>query len=248
MTDTINTISHYHNKLLHDTLDNPEGDSSISFINHLNYSKHEKISDKIRLQIISTPYLQRNKALKEAFASYNDLIVNGKFVNDMIISEEKKKLEHQRKRRLSVDFDHSTLDNDSTQDSQVDLNSNEDEDLSTLRSRLLTKKRTKVVKTFDEQLADEENKQEDILKDMFQFIQGIKDGAQEFNSKLQEDASLLKAAESGLLLTSSKLEKSSKNLTNTMKELSLWNALKFAGVVLVSFIICIVLILVFPKW
>lgn len=226
---------------------NPENDSGISFINHLNYSKHEKISEKIRMDIITAPHLQRNRAVKEAFASYNDLIANGKFVNYLIISEEKKKLEQQRKRRLSVDFHNSSLEEASNDESELNQN-NDDENLSTLRSRLLSKKRTTVAKTFDEQLADEENKQEDILKDMFQFIQGIKEGAQEFNSKLQEDANLLKAAESGLMLTSFKLEKSSRNLVNTIKELSLWNALKFAGVVLVSFIICIVLILVLPKW
>ncbi|KAH3663451.1 hypothetical protein WICMUC_005977 [Wickerhamomyces mucosus] len=249
---SINLIEHYNNKLQKDIIANEENDPKIAFLNHLNYSKHETISNKLRKQIIISGIEDKN--LKDLFAHYNNLIINGKFINDLILANEKKELEKKRQRRLSIDF-HKVDINDNNNDNDDDDNNNNGfnrdkngGDVSNLRRRLLKSNRTVAEKTFDEELIEEESHQEDILKDMFQFIQGIKEGANEFNKKLSEDSNLLKAAESGLNVTSIQLGKSSENLAKTIKELSLWNALKFAAMIIISFLVCIILILVFPKW
>lgn len=147
---------------------------------------------------------------------------------------------------------HSSEVLDEITNEQNDDDSNEDENLKQLKKRLLQGSRsrdsTKNAVTFDEQLHNEESKQEDILNDMFQFIQGIKDGANAFNEKLNQDQNVLKAAEAGLEMTSEKLTKSRNNLSKTISQLGLLDSLKIFGMVMLSFFFCLIIIKIFPKW
>lgn len=129
-------------------------------------------------------------------------------------------------------------------------NDENDENLSQLKQRLLQGHRHKApeAQSFDQQLQSEESKQEDLLKDMFQFVQGIKEGANAFNDKLNEDQNVLKAAEAGLNITSAKLKKSRNDLSKTIKNLGLLDSLKIFGVIILMFLLSLIIIKIFPKW
>lgn len=94
----------------------------------------------------------------------------------------------------------------------------------------------------------EELRQEDILKDMFQFVRSIKEGADAFNAKMSEDQNVLKAAEAGLDVTSKKLSKTRNDLAKTIAALGLFDALKLFGLVLLLFFLSLIVIKIFPKW
>lgn len=189
--------------------------------------------------------------MRSNLAQYSDLITRYKFTNDAILLETKKTSDKARTRKMSVDFE--DLNNYEEKESQDD-NTEEDENVSQLRKRLLQGGRSKSedhnleTTTFDEKLHMEEQRQEDILKDMFQFVRSIKEGADAFNAKLGEDQNVLKAAEAGLDATSKKLSKTGKDLSKTIQSLGLFDALKLFGVVLLSFFLCLIIIKIFPKW
>ncbi|ODQ59984.1 hypothetical protein WICANDRAFT_62559 [Wickerhamomyces anomalus NRRL Y-366-8] len=186
-----------------EVLPNEAKEDPVAFVNTLIYNKHDKNSDILRSEIL-TSFATNNQELKTSLSQYSDLITRTQFTNDTILQETKQSSDRSKTRRLSVDFDGK--DDDADEDLNELPNNDEDEDanVSQLRKRLLQGGRSQddhhqgQKTTFDEKLHMEELRQEDILKDMFQFVRSIKEGADAFNAKLSQDQNVLKAAEAGL--------------------------------------------------
>lgn len=217
-------------------ISNPLSLNSIAETNNLIYRKHKLNSSHIRQQLIKENV--NDPIIKELLSSYTNKITHGSFINNSIIQNHNESIQTQKTRRLSIDFHN------------IDTQSeNEDENLNQLKQRLLQGSKLKSsTLSLDKQLKNEELKQDDILKDMFQFIQGIKDGANLFNEKLNEDQNILKAAEAGLEITSEKLIKSRNNLSKTIQNLSLFDTLKLFALLIFSFLLCLIMIKLLPRW
>jgi len=195
--------------------------------------------------------------LKSSLSQYSDIITRQKFTNDLILEQSKQSSDRSKTRKLSVDFENDLQNDDDDLNQDLDRIEGEDENVSQLRKRLLQGGRSKSDdqsinnqegSTFDEKLHTEELRQEDILKDMFQFVKSIKEGANAFNAKLNEDQNVLKAAEAGLDVTSKKLSNTRNNLSKTIASLGLLDALKIFGLVLLLFFLSLIVIKIFPKW
>lgn len=195
--------------------------------------------------------------MKSSLSQYSDIITRQKFTNDLILEQSKQSSDRSKTRKLSVDFENDLQNDDDDLNQDLDRIEGEDENVSQLRKRLLQGGRSKSDdqsinnqegSTFDEKLHTEELRQEDILKDMFQFVKSIKEGANAFNAKLNEDQNVLKAAEAGLDVTSKKLSNTRNNLSKTIASLGLLDALKIFGLVLLLFFLSLIVIKIFPKW
>ncbi|CCH42073.1 hypothetical protein BN7_1612 [Wickerhamomyces ciferrii] len=186
------------------------------------------------LQSFST----NNTKLRDSLADYSNGIINDKFQNDLNLTTKQQS-------QINTKIEHDNDDNNNENN-----DNDHDDNISQLRKRLL-KGQTNSQNSelnFDQSLQIEESKQEDILKDMFQFINSIKEGAHAFNDKLNQDSNVLKAAETGLDVTSKKLINSKKNLSKTINSLGLIDALKIFVIVILLFLLSLIIIKIFPKW
>lgn len=212
-----------------------------------------KNSDILRKQEIkSSSKSGNNSEFTKTIDSYENVITTNKFESELILKETKKKLDDLKTKRLSVDLhDEDVIDEI---EEIAPAEQYEDETLQQLKNRLLnnnnaSKPEKKSTITTDEKVHYEEEKQEDILKDMLQFIQGIKDGANAFNEKLNQDESILNAATTGLEITSKKLAKTRNSLSvKSLSDLGLLDFIKLFGLLVFLFIFSLILIKLLPKW
>lgn len=212
-----------------------------------------KNSDILRKQEIkSSSNSGNNSEFTKTIDSYENVITTNKFESELILKETKKKLDDLKTKRLSVDLhDEDVIDEI---EEIAPAEQYEDETLQQLKNRLLnnnnaSKPEKKSTITTDEKVHYEEEKQEDILKDMLQFIQGIKDGANAFNEKLNQDESILNAATTGLEITSKKLAKTRNSLSvKSLSDLGLLDFIKLFGLLVFLFIFSLILIKLLPKW
>lgn len=124
-------------------------------------------------------------------------------------------IEMTKAKRLSVDFDANSRsespDNMESVEKRAPSISKEDESLGELRNRLLGKRRGSSFSGSDENATSEkqmqvhDNLQQELLKDMSQLVSGLRSGAEAFQNALEEDSTVLKAAELGLQATSRSL-------------------------------------------
>lgn len=219
-------------------------DDAGAFANYVLCKQHESTAQQIRELVLRRP----TEELRDALALYADTIEQSKIPNELILEKTVLEDRQQRVKRVSVDVNAGIEAIDTELGSTALDDDDDDENLSQLRQRL-TEGRSQLTKvlSMDEQLGQEEAKQDDILKDMLQFVQGIKEGANAFNHKLNEENDILKAAEAGLQVTQKKINKSTKKLVKTINELSLFTALKMFGVLVATFLLSLLVISILPK-
>jgi SNARE protein 1 len=183
--------------------------------------------------------------IRDTLRQYTNIIELSKIPNILIMENTVKQDKRSRLRRMSVDIHNAGLEEI---DPTTGATALDDDNLSQLKQRLTQgRRKEKKSLSMDEQLHAEESKQDDILNDMLQFVQGIKEGANAFNDKLNQEQDILKAAEAGLQVTQKKINKSSKDLAKTINELSLFTALKIFAVLVGSFFLSILVIIILPK-
>jgi SNARE protein 1 len=183
--------------------------------------------------------------IRDTLRQYANIIELSKIPNILIMENTVKQDKKSRLRRMSVDIHNAGLEEI---DPTTGATALDDDNLFQLKQRLTQgRRKEKKPVSMDEQLHAEESKQDDILNDMLQFVQGIKEGANAFNDKLNQEQDILKAAEAGLQVTQKKINKSSKDLAKTINELSLFTALKIFAVLVGLFFSSILVIMVLPK-
>lgn len=227
------------------TLVDHTGDDHAAFSNYMLCKQHNTTVQAIRTQLVQmTPVDPR---LRELLAQYSNAIEQLRIPSILIMEATVATEKKTRNRRLSVDVQNVGLELiDPTKEGSSVM---DDENLSQLKKRLTDGRSKQAEKSvsMDEQLHEEEAKQDDLLKDMLQFVQGIKEGADAFNTKMNEENDILKAAEAGLQVTQKKINKSTKDLAKTINELSLFTALKIFAIIILMFLLSLLIISILPK-
>lgn len=234
-------------KLLEQETNDPTDDAS-AFHNSIVCSQHESTSRHIRQAILQLPPAATNQ-LKHALTQYVDLIEKHRLAAVLRLEETVEIEQRRSRRRLSVDL-HNV--NDAEDIESIEEKQEDNENLSQLRKRLLdgrSKSSNAVTDdlTYDEKLHEEEKRQEDIMENMLTYVQGIKEGAMEFQHRLNQDQDVLTAAQKGLEVTSEKLAKTTFNLSKTIESMGWRELLKYAAFCLFSFIFALLLIGVLPR-
>lgn len=219
-------------------------DDKAAYANYLLCKQHLSTLKSIRIRLVESKKDEKVNDLLEQYAnSIEQVQLPSILLLESTLVTDKKK----RNQRLSVDLHAVGLE---PVDELVGSSAVEDDENLTQLKQRLTDGRSHTTKrqlSMDEELHEEEAKQDDILKDMLQFVQGLKEGANAFNDKLNEEKDILKAAEAGLQVTHKKINKSTKNLAKTINELSLFTALKIFALVILLFLFSIIVISILPK-
>lgn len=192
------------------------GEKDDPFFQYLISTKLASNLDRIRRRII-----EENLINDDSKGSIGDFQANfsglEEFAESVQYSSETKLqqkydeyVESQKTRRYSIDFDAApeiSAHNGNHPGHPVE--SNEDEDsLDVLRQRLLGKQKENEEQgeeSFDKQMKIQDDLQKELLDDMGKLVSGLKEGAEAFQTALDHDSTVLKAAEIGLQVTSKSL-------------------------------------------
>ncbi|CCF55875.1 hypothetical protein KAFR_0A04400 [Kazachstania africana CBS 2517] len=225
-----------------------------SFLSYLLAKKQTVNIDKIRLNTIRESLSHNGSAELDAngdmFRSLEFEMRKRSHIFLQTSNEQYRQLQEQmKKRRYSVDFDSPPEEIENIPETSME-ESVEEDDLTELRKRLLTKSagsETGGNDNIDKQLQEHDNIQSDLMNDMVKLVSNLKDGAVAFQNALEEDEKILNAAEIGIHVASNGIKDMSGRLQKyDKKKLSLWFYLCSMIFMVLGLIVTFVIVRLFP--